>query len=166
MNSCFSWEHKPTCRHQHHGCEEAHLLLAQAQVHQLLAEVKHGVEQVSGPHAPQGVHAVLLPSQEGDGALLGVKERGEAHHQHLRKKRAALSQSAAAVCESNLEPGEDNAAYLEGAGLQQADLVGLGQVSEARDLLGKLHHLPDGRGEAVGELLPHFVARLLRVHLS
>lgn len=59
----------------------------------------------------------------------------------------------------------ENAAYLKGAGLQQADLVRLGQVSEAWDLLGKLHHLPDGRGEAVGKLLPDLVARLLRVHV-
>lgn len=56
--------------------------------------------------------------------------------------------------------------YLEGAGLQQADLVVLGQVSEAGDLLGKLHHLLDGGGEALGELLPHRVAGLLGVHLG
>lgn len=56
--------------------------------------------------------------------------------------------------------------YLERAGLQQADLVRLRQVSETWDLLGKLHHLPDSRGEAVRELLPHLVARLLRVHMS
>lgn len=42
----------------------------------------------------------------------------------------------------------------------------LGQVSEARDLLGKLHHLLDGGSEALGELLPHRVAGLLRVHLG
>lgn len=56
--------------------------------------------------------------------------------------------------------------YLKGASLQQADLVMLGQVSEAWDLLGKLHHLPNSRGEALRELLPHLMARLLRVNLS
>ena len=55
--------------------------------------------------------------------------------------------------------------YLKSAGLQQADLVMLGQISEAWDLLSKLHHLPDSGGEAVGELLPHLVARLLWVHV-
>lgn len=56
--------------------------------------------------------------------------------------------------------------YLEGSSLQQADLVGLGQVSEAWDLLGKLHHLPDSRGEALRELFPYLMARLMRVHMS
>lgn len=60
---------------------------------------------------------------------------------------------------------ETKVAYLEGPGLQEADLVMLGQVSEAWDLLGKLHHLPDSRGEAVGELLPNLVAGPVEVHM-
>ena len=55
--------------------------------------------------------------------------------------------------------------YLEGAGLQQADLVVLTQISETRDLLSELHHLPDGGGETVREILPNLVSRLVRVHV-
>ena len=80
---------RPTCRDEHHGGEEAHLLLTEAQVDELLTEVKHGVEEVSGPHGPQSVHAVLLPPQEGDGAVLHVEQRGEADHQHLQRPRVS-----------------------------------------------------------------------------
>lgn len=150
-----------TCRHQNHGGEEAHLLLAQTQVHQLLAEVKHGVQKVSGPHGPQGVHAVLLAAQKSDGAVLHIEQRGEANDQHLQKTKAS-------VCDRPLPSGGlmQNAAYLKGSGLQQADLVVLGKVSEPWNLLGKLHHLPHSGGEALGELLPHLVSRLLGVHVG
>ena len=84
---------QPTCRDQNHGGEEAHLLLAEAQVGELLAEVKHGVEKVPGPHGPQRVHAVFLPAQEGDGALLDVEERSKADHQHLQSANTQLRQS-------------------------------------------------------------------------
>lgn len=72
-----------TCRHQNHSSEEAHLLLAQSQVHQLLAEVKHGVQKVPGPHGPQGFNAVLLPTQKSHSAVPNVEQRGEANDQHL-----------------------------------------------------------------------------------
>lgn len=75
---------KPTCGDQDHCSEQAHLLLAEAEVDELLAEVKHGVEEVPGTHGPQSVHAVLLPTQEGDGAVFHVEQRGKANHQHLR----------------------------------------------------------------------------------
>lgn len=76
-------EDKPTCRDQNHSSEETHLLLTEAQVGELLAEVKHGVEEVPGTHGSQSVNAVFLPTQEGDGAVSYIKQRGEANHQHL-----------------------------------------------------------------------------------
>lgn len=82
---------QPTCRNQNHGGEEAHLFLAEAQIHELLAEVKHGVEEVSRTHGLQRLHSVLLPSQEGDRAVFDVKKRGEANHQHLRDKNVSAS---------------------------------------------------------------------------
>uniref|UniRef100_A0A3B3CL06 Thyroid hormone receptor beta n=1 Tax=Oryzias melastigma TaxID=30732 RepID=A0A3B3CL06_ORYME len=68
---------------RNHGGEEAHLLLTEAQIHELLTEVKHGVEEVSGAHGLQRLHTVLVPSQEGDGAVFDIKQRGKANHQHL-----------------------------------------------------------------------------------
>ena len=56
--------------------------------------------------------------------------------------------------------------YLEGSRLQQADLVALGKVTEVWDLLGEVDHLPHGRGEAQGELLPDLLARLVGVHVG
>ena len=48
--------------------------------------------------------------------------------------------------------------YLEGACFEQHDLVMLAESLEARDALGKLHHLSDSWGEALGEGLPHLLA--------
>ena len=56
--------------------------------------------------------------------------------------------------------------YLKSPSFEQADLVMLGEVSEAWDLLGKLHHLPDGRGEAHGELLPDLLAGLVGFYVG
>lgn len=55
--------------------------------------------------------------------------------------------------------------HLEGSGFQQADLVVLGEVAEARDPLGEVDHLPHGGGEAHGELLPDLLARFTGVHV-
>lgn len=84
------------------------------------------------------------------------------------RKRCYVSPGTTSVMPDTATAAADdrNPTYLEGASLQQADLVGLGQVPEAWDLLGKLNHFPDSGGEAVRELLPHFVARLLWVHVS
>ena len=56
--------------------------------------------------------------------------------------------------------------YLKCPSFEQADLVMVGEVSEARDLLGKLHHLPHCRGEAHGELLPKLLAGLAGVYVG
>lgn len=72
-----------TCRHQHHGGEVAHLLLAQPQGQELLAELEHGVEELSGAHGAQRLQAVLLAAQESHGAFVHIEQRGKAHHKHL-----------------------------------------------------------------------------------
>lgn len=55
--------------------------------------------------------------------------------------------------------------YLESSSFQQADLVVLGEVAEARDPLGEVDHFPHGGGEAHGELLPDLLARFTGVHV-
>lgn len=52
------------------------------------------------------------------------------------------------------------ASYLEGAGLQQGDLVVLGQSAESWDMFGELHHLSDGGGEGQREVLPDLLGGL------
>lgn len=85
------YQQTPTCRHQNHSGEEAHLLLTEAQVHELLTEVKHGIEQVPGTHGPQGVHAVFLPTQKCNSAVLHVKQGRETNHQHLQNTNTVQS---------------------------------------------------------------------------
>ena len=50
--------------------------------------------------------------------------------------------------------------YLKRPSLQQADLVVLGELPEARNALGELHHVLDGVSEVNRTLLPHHLRRL------
>ena len=68
------------------------------------------------------------------------------------------------MCEEEGTPGRtfrSSPAHLEGSSLQKAHLVILGEISEARDPLGKVHHLLHCWGEAHGELFPYLLARLV-----
>lgn len=58
------------------------------------------------------------------------------------------------------------ASHLEGSSFQQADLVVLGEVTEARDPLGEVDHLLHGWGEAHGKLLPDLLTGLARIHVG
>lgn len=49
--------------------------------------------------------------------------------------------------------------YLEGASLEQGDLIVLREGLEAGNVLGELDDLSDGRGEAEGEILPDLLHR-------
>lgn len=61
---------------------------------------------------------------------------------------------------------ESRDSYFKRSVFENADLVVLGEVSEARDLLGKPHHLAHGRDETQGELLPDLLAALAGVHIE
>lgn len=142
-----------TGRDEHDGHEEGHLVWLQAHGAQLLAEVKHRVEQGAHPEGPQRRQRVRLAVEEGHRPLLGVKQRAEPHHQNLgagRQVNVGLLRTGEKV--------ESVQTYLEGAGFQQHDLVVLAEALEARDALGKFHNLSDGRGEALGEGVPHLLA--------
>ena len=56
-------------------------------------------------------------------------------------------------------------AHLEGARFQQADLVLLGELAEARDPLGEVHHIAHSWGKAQGEVLPDLLAGPPGVHV-
>ena len=80
-----------TCRHQHHGGEQSQLLGAQLQCGQLVAEVKHGAQQLAHPHRPQLRQAVGGARDEGYRLLLHVEQGREAHHQHLKEEGGDVS---------------------------------------------------------------------------
>lgn len=56
--------------------------------------------------------------------------------------------------------------HLKGPSLQKINLVMLGEISETRDALGKLHHFLHRRGKTQGKLFPDFMARLVWVHVG
>ena len=78
------------------------------------------------------------------------------HHAPLRGTARSRGSARGAPCGAvgrravQREPGT----YLEGAGLEQGDLVVLGQRLEAGNVLGELDHLADGGREAEREILP------------
>lgn len=56
--------------------------------------------------------------------------------------------------------------HLESSSFQEADLVVLGEVTEAWDPLGELDHLAHRGGEAQGELLPDLLAWFVGVNVG
>lgn len=52
------------------------------------------------------------------------------------------------------------ASRCEPTGLQESDLVILGQHAEAWDVLGKLHHVLHSVSQSDGAVLPHLIHRL------
>lgn len=74
-----------TCRNQHHGHEEGHLIRLEAQGTQLLTEFKHCVQQRAHTEGPQGGQRVSLAVQERHCVLLSIKQSAEPHHQNLYK---------------------------------------------------------------------------------